>query len=87
MHLSPLCQQVIAYTVLDINRTTRMNEKPMTLEQERYLQDMAKSIQRNQRNSGDGSYLSPCHARTMVEACLLVMPLVRIRPANTIGIS
>lgn len=37
--------QVIAYTILDINRTTRLNEKPMTLEQQLYLQEMAKNIQ------------------------------------------
>ncbi|KAK9905566.1 hypothetical protein WJX75_002271 [Coccomyxa subellipsoidea] len=36
---------VIAYTILDINRTTRLNEKPMTLEQQLYLQEMAKNIQ------------------------------------------
>jgi hypothetical protein len=37
--------QVIAYTILDINRTTRLNEKPMTSEQQLYLQEMAKNIQ------------------------------------------
>ncbi|CAL5224891.1 g7651 [Coccomyxa viridis] len=36
---------VIAYTVLDINRTTRMNEKPMSPEQLHQLQQMAKDIQ------------------------------------------
>lgn len=57
----PLCQQVIAYTILDINRTTRMNEKPMTMEQQRYLQDMAKSIQLNERKSGNSLYLETSH--------------------------
>lgn len=37
--------QVIAYTILDINRTTRLNEQPMTPEQQRQLQQMAKDFQ------------------------------------------
>ena len=43
--LCALCVQVIAYTILDINRTTRINEQPMTPEQLRQLERMAKEIQ------------------------------------------
>ena len=39
------CEQVIAYTVLDINRTTRLNERPMTPEQHRQLEQMARELQ------------------------------------------
>ena len=39
--------QVIAYTVLDMNRTTRANEQPMTPEQARELRRLAKRIQSN----------------------------------------
>ena len=44
--------QVIAYTILDINRTTRLNEQPMTPEQQRQLEQMAKDFQ-----SRSGIYL------------------------------
>lgn len=37
--------QVIAYTILDINRTTRLNEQPMTPEQQRQLKQMAEDFQ------------------------------------------
>lgn len=37
--------QVIAYTILDINRTTRLNGQPMTPEQHRQLAQMASELQ------------------------------------------
>ena len=45
VHHPTWCEQVIAYTVLDINRTTRLNERPMTPEQHRQLEQMARELQ------------------------------------------
>ena len=40
-----VCLQVIAYTVLDINRTTRLNQQPMSPEQTRALRELARQAQ------------------------------------------
>ena len=44
-YIATWCEQVIAYTVLDINRTTRLNERPMTPEQHKQLEQMAREYQ------------------------------------------
>lgn len=48
--------QVIAYTVLDINRTTRLNEQPMTQEQLRQLEQMARDVQ----SRSSATSVKPC---------------------------
>ena len=44
-YIQTWCEQVIAYTILDINRTTRLNEQPMTPEQLRQLEQIARGSQ------------------------------------------
>ena len=51
--------QVIAYTILDINRTTRLNERPMTPEQHQRLREMAKEIEAKS-GSTDGQLSTEC---------------------------
>ena len=57
--------QVIGFTILDVNRSTRANERPMTPEQARELRALAKRIQ---SNSGESLSCSSCTcACTLVE--------------------
>ena len=44
-YIQTWCEQVIAYTILDINRTPRLNEQPMTPEQLRQLEQIARGSQ------------------------------------------
>jgi hypothetical protein len=55
--------QVIAFTVLDVNRTARLNDCPMTLEQQKHLKDMARQIE---QKSGEGQKCTLC----MTPSCM-----------------